>query len=184
MATIIFFNKDACIQFSEGSKLIVRENAAATLGSKGHGILALRTGSEIFLEKNTTLEIDLRLEMHELPGEVEKQNIYTHLSPGAKLSFTKHALVGNQFSIDQAMKMYVYLNGGSIDLSQLSPEERKLIVVIDTKEENWPSGPSLENVSQSRVGFFRNCICRKRKRIFYHRHLQSPWQSYPSARKG
>ena len=91
------------------------------------------------------MTLDLKVEMHELKGETRPQNIYTYLSPGAQLSFTKNAIVSNQYSIDHQMKMYVFLNGGSIDMSELSTEEKSLIVIIDNKqnrsESNWTIFP-------------------------------------------
>lgn len=131
---IHFYAKDACVQISRGSKLIIAENSNTLLGNNGKGILAMRNGGEILVKENASLTLDLKLEMHELKGEKKSQNIKTHLSSGAHLSFTKNAVVSNDFSLGQQMKMVVYLNGGSVDLSQLSARERELIIIAESEE--------------------------------------------------
>lgn len=95
---INFYDKDACLQFSTGSKLIIDEGSQTVLGNQGSGILALRSGGEILVEKDASLVLDLKIEMHEIGGETKPQNIYTYLSPGAHLSFTKNAMLSNVIS--------------------------------------------------------------------------------------
>ena len=125
-AVLIFRGDQSCMQFSSGSQLIVEEDAHLTLGHAGQGILALRSGGSIRMKKNSQLTLDLNIEMHELAGDTRTDQIDCHLSPGAKLVFTKQCQLSNQYSLSD-IKLMVYLNNGAVDLSNLSAHERSLI---------------------------------------------------------
>ncbi len=121
----------SCMQFSRGSRLQVAEGADLHLGHNGQGMLALRTGGSIELAKNSSLTLDLRMEMHELSHDSDAQIVHARLAPGATLRFTEHCRVSNELSRDRTMHLLVELNGGEVDLSHLSADERALIRIAE-----------------------------------------------------
>jgi len=128
--SINFQGKNACMQFSQGSKLVVGEDTFFEYGNNGLGMLALRTGGSIEIGKNATLFIDNILRMHEFQEENESQQIYMDLNKGSSLIFGENAKIHNDYSIDQNMKLNVLMNGGILDDSKLSPEDRTKINLI------------------------------------------------------
>ena len=120
----------SCMQFSRGSKFIVGDDTYFNYGEHGRGYLAMRSGGSIEIGKNSTLEINNTLTMHELRGVTESQQIYMELNKGSRLIFGKNARLHNAWSIDQNMKLNIYMNGGTLDDSNLSPEDRAKINLI------------------------------------------------------
>ena len=125
--TVDLNGKFTCMQFSNDSKLVVGENAFFEYGKNGNGLLALRSGGSIEIKNNATLFIGNTLIMHELKGETEPQQIFMELNKGSSLVFGEHAKIHNGYSIDQNMKLNIYMNGGQLDDSKLSPEDRAKI---------------------------------------------------------
>ena len=126
----------SCMRFQEKSALIVDEEVTFEYGRNGHGMLALATGGTIELRKNSTLVIDTRVFLYELEklyGVVENQQIYMELNKGSRLIFGKNAKLDNRYSVDKNMKLNIYMNGGALDISQLSSESRAVINLIYPK---------------------------------------------------
>ena len=125
-----FGGKTACMQFGEGSKLIIDDNAHLEYGTNGVGNLALRTGSSIEIRKNAELHINNNVMLFEFKYDTEPQQVYMTLNEGSKLSFGKLANITNEYSLDGTMKLNIYMKGGEVDLSQLDPASRALINLI------------------------------------------------------
>ena len=125
-----FGSRRACMQFGEGSKLIVDDNARLDYGVTGVGNLALRTGSSIEIRKNAELHINNNVMLFEFKYDTEPQQIYMTLNEGSKLSFGKLANITNEYSLDGTMKLNIYMKGGEVDLSQLAPASRALVNLI------------------------------------------------------
>lgn len=125
-----FGGKMACMQFGEGSKLIVGDNAKLDYGFNGVGNLALRSRSSIEIGKNAELHINNNVLLFEYKYDTEPQQIYMTLNEGSKLSFGKLANITNEYSIDGSMKLNIYMKGGEVDLSQLDPNSRNLVNLI------------------------------------------------------
>lgn len=128
--TVEFGGQTACMQFSEGSKLVVGKNTRFDYGLNGVGNLALRSGSSIEIGQGSELHINNNVMLFELKGKTEPQQIYITLNEGSKLSFGKLAKIGNEYSIDGSMQLNIYMKGGEVDLSQLAPESRALVHLI------------------------------------------------------
>ncbi len=142
---IYFGGPSACFQFKNNSALIVGDDTYLEYGENGMGMLALATGGTIKIGKNSTLFINntmALLEQPQLYGIVEDQQIYMELNKGSTLAFGEKAKLTNKFSIDKNMKLNIYMNGGILDDSKLSPEERAIINLI------YPTPPTVftENV--------------------------------------
>ena len=124
---IEFEGKSSCFMFGLGGKLRVDDNSYLMYGRGGSGILALKTGALLEIGRNATLEIGNTVQMLEFPWEKEAQQIYMSLDKGATLRFVKGAKLSNKYSKDKTMMLNVYMNGGVLDDSGLSDEDRKLI---------------------------------------------------------
>jgi len=111
----IDFGKNACMQFKLGAKLVVADNATLHYGEHGMGMIALRQGGTIELGKNSTLVIDNTLKMYEYRTQ-EPQQIYMTLNTGSSLIFGEYAHINNTNSLNQAMKLNVFMKGGVLDV--------------------------------------------------------------------
>ncbi len=132
----------SCMQFRHGSKIRVLEDATLHYGNEGAGMLMLCADAGIALERNATLVMDGMLSLTECNDSPEPQFVEMDLPLGAKLVFTENAVLTNQFSQFQQLKLKVRMMGGSIDDSALSPEEKDLIL----REYPSPSPVFAENV--------------------------------------
>ena len=124
---IEFEGKSSCFMLGHGGKLHVDDNSYLMYGRGGSGVLALKTGALLEIGRNATLEIGNTVQMLEFPWEKEAQQIYMSLDKGATLRFVKGAKLSNKYSKDKTMMLNVYMNGGVLDDSGLSDEDRKLI---------------------------------------------------------
>lgn len=128
-----FGGKNSCFRFQEGSSLIVDDDTHFIYGKNGMGMLALATGGSIELGKNSTLEINNTISLYELTelyGIDENQQIYMELNEGSSLIFGEDAHLTNKYSIDEKMKLNIYMNGGTLDMSNLSTDEQSIINLI------------------------------------------------------
>lgn len=142
---IFFGGPSACFQFKNNSALIVGDETYLEYGKNGMGMLVLATGGTIKIGKNSTLFVNNTMALYEQPqfyGVVDNQQIYMELNKGSNLVFGEKAKLTNKFSIDKNMKLNIYMNGGILDDSKLSPEERAVINLI------YPTPPEFfkENV--------------------------------------
>lgn len=125
-----FSGKSGCLQFRDGSSLVVADSATLQYGHNGHGMLALRTGGTIEIGKDGTLLIDNTLALfpyHSNPADPESRQVYMELNPGSTLAFGEHARIMRKFNPENDMRLNIYMNGGILDDSKLPPEDRLLI---------------------------------------------------------
>ncbi|MBK6623043.1 MAG: T9SS type A sorting domain-containing protein [Saprospirales bacterium] len=125
-----FSGETACMQFRQGSALVVADSTTLHFGPGGHGMLALRTGGSIDLGKGSTLLIDNMLMLtpyHPDPTDPESRQVYMELNPGSTLAFGEHASIMRKFNPENDMRLNIYMNGGNLDDSRLPPEDRLLI---------------------------------------------------------
>ena len=120
-------NAFSCLQFREQSALRVMENATLHYGNDGTGMLALCAGSRLVLEKNAVFVMDGVLNIAECDQPHTEPTITVDLHPGATLAFTPKAVLTNQFSKGQQLRLRVRMLGGSIDDSALDPSEQNRI---------------------------------------------------------
>lgn len=131
--------RNACFAFRSGSTLSVPDGMRFDYGSMGAGILALRSGCTVDLGRDATLYIHNMMDIKEDIGVIVHEDIELTLRDGARLVFAPGSRLHNGNSIDQACKLVVRLDGGSIDISGLSPEDREKVVVIHLPTTDLPS---------------------------------------------
>jgi hypothetical protein len=113
--------------FGDGGELNVAANSIFDYGKQGIGMMALRTGAKINIASNSSLVIHNHINMYEYSYNATPQNIYMTLNKGSKLVFAEGAQLTNWFSKDSTMQLVVNMNGGELDDSGLSNEDKKLI---------------------------------------------------------
>ena len=92
-------------------------------------MLALCAGSRVVLAPGSTLLVDAVLNIAECDDTRPPEPfIDVDLHAGSTLRFTENAVLTNQFSQGQAMKLRLWMLGGTVDDEALSAEERALIV--------------------------------------------------------
>jgi hypothetical protein len=102
--------------------------------------LQIGTGGELVMHGTLVIK--------EAPGATEAQDRHLTLGPGERLRFAPGSRIHNAFSIDGRMKLVVTLDGGSIDISGLGPEDRPKVVVIELPQEEWSDLRILGNPAQ------------------------------------
>lgn len=142
---IKFGAQTSCLLFKSGASFILADDTYFEYGKNGMGMLVLGQDGTIKLGKNSTLLINNRMVLVENPalfGTVDNQQIYMELNEGSTLAFGEQAYLTNHFSIDRNMKLNIYMNGGILDDSKLSPDELEVINLI------YPTPPEVfrENV--------------------------------------
>ncbi|HMQ46863.1 MAG TPA: hypothetical protein PKA00_05175 [Saprospiraceae bacterium] len=123
---IRFANRAACMMFRDGAALIVGENATLQYGHHGMGMLALGERGTIKLGNNSELIINNHLVLSDVINKPDNQ-IYVDLPPNTRLTFGEHASVERVGYIQGHMRLNVLMNGGILDDSALSDQERLLI---------------------------------------------------------
>jgi hypothetical protein len=119
---------NACMMFRNGGCFEVASGTTMQYGQDGRGILALRSGGRMQLDPGSTLLFDGTLWLQGIPtGQHPDPQFYLDLKPGTSLVFGENAGLLNAGSISSDVKLNVYMNGGMLDDSRLSPGERQLI---------------------------------------------------------
>ncbi len=131
-----FNDVNACLQLRDKSSLIIDENEVVRFGQNGIGNLNLRSGSNVILEAQSEMTFDGKLFLNSFDGYRGTENIHVDLQPNSHLTFTEKAKVINDLS-EEIQYLYVHMNGGDIDISKLSEEDkRKIILVFPENSEN------------------------------------------------
>lgn len=132
---IDFEGSNSCMLFGKGGTLCVAEGATLHYGGHGRGLMALKSGGHIVIERNAELVMHGKIVLYEYAEESAPADVYMTLPEGAKLTFAPGSHVWNQWSIGQDMRLYVYLDGGIADKSGLPAEEHDRVVVIPLPRE-------------------------------------------------
>jgi hypothetical protein len=132
-----FGGRSSCFMFQPGSTLEVAPGSTFHYGRNGRGMLALINGSELRIGTGGELVMHGTLVIKEAAGITEPQDWHLRLGPGERLSFAPGSRIRNAYSVDGRMRLVVTLDGGSIDISGLSPEDRPKVVVVELPKEEW-----------------------------------------------
>lgn len=125
---VTFSDARGCMMFGKGSALIVPDGVHFDFGKRGNGLLALRTGGKLDLGKDSQLTIYNTLNFCEYYLEEATNVIEIELNRGSRLVFAPGSHLTNELSKDpNNCFLTVHMNGGYLDDSNLSPEERALI---------------------------------------------------------
>ncbi len=125
-----FNDARTCFLFGESGKLVVADNASFLYGNNGRGMMALKTGGTIEIGKGAELLIGGTITMFEYEWETQSSQIYMELNEGSKLTFLSGSRLTNMHSLFGQIKLNIYMNGGLLDDSGLSPEDKRLINLI------------------------------------------------------
>lgn len=119
-----FGNGRSCFMFQDGGQMAIKADASFTYGYGGIGVLGLARNGHLKLEPNSTLTVNNRMMLVDYSTSTWEQ-AYVDLAPGSTLRFGETSSLSRSFGDN--MYLNVYMNGGTIDDSELSPEERQLI---------------------------------------------------------
>lgn len=117
---------NSCLSVRDGGRFVVTEGAEVVYGQEGIGMLAFQSGSNLVLEPNSTMIMNSQLVLVDNYLTEEKQ-MYVDLQPGSKFIFSETAGLMQKKFANGYLMLNVYMNGGEIDESHLSAEERLLI---------------------------------------------------------
>lgn len=118
----------ACMQFGKGSALTVTAGSHFDYGRPGHGMLAIRSNGKIVLESRAEMVMHNIFSIGEYRDETGPGKFSLHLKPGSKFTFGPEAMLTNENSrFRESTFLDVYMEGGMLDDSNLTPEERALI---------------------------------------------------------
>lgn len=126
---IEFHGTAGCMMFRHGGHLEVGEGAYLQYGDGGEGILALGNRAKVHLKEGSTLAIDNLVQILDNVQSFDEQ-IKVDLQPGSLLTFGKNAQLMRPTDSDGSQIINVFMNGGSIDMSNLSAPEKSLIRLI------------------------------------------------------
>ncbi|MEM9260609.1 MAG: hypothetical protein AAGA62_13240, partial [Bacteroidota bacterium] len=119
-----FANSQSCFMFMDGGKLAIKENAEFHYGDNGVGVLGLSREGWLELRKGATFEINNKLALV-APNGGPSEQAYVRLAPGSTLRFGPAASLYR--TQGKNMDLNVFMDGGVLDDSELSAEERSLI---------------------------------------------------------
>ncbi|MEQ8706591.1 MAG: T9SS type A sorting domain-containing protein [Phaeodactylibacter sp.] len=121
-----FEGETACLMFLNESELQVKPRVDLHYGTDGDGLLGLGKGARVVLGEGSRLFINNRVVLwnHEVSSE---NQAYIDLQPGNRLEFGPLSRLERVGIQETGILLNVYMNGGTLDDSGLSPEDRLLI---------------------------------------------------------
>jgi hypothetical protein len=132
--TVAFNGKQACLEFNEGSALIVGDSTTLYYGENGIGNLAIGSRGTIKIGNAAELNINNNVVLHRFAYDDEtKQQIYMTLNAGSKLTFGGNARIHNNKYYDTPVKLNIYMKGGTVNMSGLDADSRSLVNLIYEK---------------------------------------------------
>jgi len=133
--TIEFSDMKACLQVRDNSSIIIEPGQQVYLGRDGVGNVNLRSGGNVVIKKDAELIFGGHLILTPYDAYEGEATIHVDLQGGGHLEFTKDARIENNL-FGNELFLYVYMNGGTVDLSQLSPTDRDKIILVYDEAEN------------------------------------------------
>lgn len=121
-----FGGETACLMFLDGAELEVLPGVDLHYGTDGDGLLGLGKGSKVILGKDSRLFINNRVVLWNHVLSTENQ-VYIDLQPGNRLEFGPMSRLERVGVQETGILLNVYMNGGTLDDSGLSQEDRLLI---------------------------------------------------------
>jgi hypothetical protein len=122
----------ACMQLNGGSSMLISESGLR-YGQVGQGMFALYGGSNIVLEPNAHLHFDGKMLLANHAWDTEFVPVVMTLKAGAKLTFSEFAKLENLTG--GKTKLLIRNQGGEIDLTNLTAEERASIEIVNEEVE-------------------------------------------------
>jgi hypothetical protein len=123
-ASVHFQSGRACMQISGGGNMTISKNAKFLYGDNGNGVLAAYGNGRIFLQEGAELILNNKLMIEDHDNLDYGTTVDIYMDKASRLSFGKQFRLVN-FSRDENVKVVIHLNGGILDFSGLSEEERR-----------------------------------------------------------
>ncbi len=125
-----FTGHRGCLAFIEGATFTVDYDADVSVGSSGLGVfmfdnsadLILRQGSNLYMDSKFVLK--KRIDLKDAPKHMRVQ-----LHPSTSLTFSENAKVKRDIGAEEQF-LEIEMLGGTLDLSKLDSESRRLIRLI------------------------------------------------------
>lgn len=125
----------ACLQLRDGARMTVESGHDMTYGIAGIGNLALKDNAIIEVRSGASLTFDGNLMLDDYDRLPDNNQASIILEPESTLTFTEKSKITSNYTED--MKINVYMNGGTLNLSDLNPEYRsKLNLIYPSREED------------------------------------------------
>lgn len=125
---ISFSDKMGCLMFGRGSTFEMVPGSKLDYGHKGQGMLALRSGGKLILQKDAALTIHNTLIIGDYINEPDPRPIEIELHRGSRLTFAPGSHLSGELSLyPEDMVLTVHMKGGVLDDSELTPQERAMI---------------------------------------------------------
>lgn len=139
---INFSDDQACLQFRQGSSLVIDQDVKFNYGIEGLGLINMRSGSSFQLRKGSELLFDGKMVLSPKDVKEGREDVFVKLTPGTSLSFSEYARIVSFGDL----KLDVYMLGGHLDISKLSSEDQDKINIIYPSDEDpihhfsvWPN---------------------------------------------
>ena len=124
--SIDFSGATSCFRFENGGSFDIAPGSTMYFGVGGNGMMALVDGGNIQLHEHSQLYFDNKMLLLDFSRAPENQ-AYLHLPPGSSFTFGENASLQVYGYQDGYIKLNVLMEGGELDDSNLTPEERLLI---------------------------------------------------------
>lgn len=111
-----------CMRFQPDATLRIAPHAHLEYGHMGMGMLALQSGAQVDIQESSSMLVNGTIRMFNEPWQTDIESIHVDLSAGNSLIFGPYATIEN-FSTNEAMKLVIHMNGGYLDVRNLSEEE-------------------------------------------------------------
>ncbi|MFN0032336.1 MAG: T9SS type A sorting domain-containing protein [Flavobacteriales bacterium] len=123
----------SCLRFQPQSTLHLGYHAMLHYGEQGMGMLGLQSGCALQMDELAELHIDNTVRMFNEPWQTDLEDVHIYLREGNQLVFGPYSHLEN-FSTNEEMKLVVHLEGGYLNIDELSDEEKKHIEVEYAKK--------------------------------------------------
>lgn len=125
----------ACLQLRDGARMTVESGHDMTYGIAGIGNLALKDNAIIEVRSGASLTFDGNLMLDDYDRLPDNNQASIILEPESTLTFSEKSKITSNYTED--MKINVYMNGGTLNLSDLNPKYRsKLNLIYPSREED------------------------------------------------
>lgn len=149
--TLKLANSASCFRVEPGGTFAVIENSQLNYGAPntGTGLFATKDKAWVSLEENSSLTINSNWQLAHRPDDPQA-GAHVNLQTGSQLVFGPKSSLYRSHP-DGAGYLYVHMNGGTVDVSALSEQERGLIRYV------YPEGLQL-SVNNQKLTVYPNPV--------------------------
>jgi hypothetical protein len=119
----------SCVRFQPESVLRIAEHAHLDFGQLGMGMLATQSGALIEMQQGAQMILNCPWRLFNEPWQTVTQDVHVYLNQHNQLIFGPYASLEN-FSTDETMKLVIHMQGGFLDLGDLTEEDLEHIEIV------------------------------------------------------